>query len=335
MNVLIDMPAFAPVLKSLSQLAGIKVEVVAAPEEKRRTLPKKQIRDCDILFCTIPPENHVEMQRLKMIQISSAGYNQLVGQSFEDRGIRACNALGVFDVPIAEWNIAMMINLIRDMRGMMHNQDAKIWDRASRFQREIRGTVVGIWGYGGIARETARLAKALGMTVHVLGRSGPKPRTNIYSVPGTGDVTGNLPDKFFLMEEKDEFLRGLDFLILAFPQLQDTVGIIGEAELKMLAPHAFLLNPARGPLVQEQALLKALQENWIAGAALDTHYHYPMLPDHPLWSMPNVIMTPHISGSSASTRFLERIWDIFYQNVKRFQKGEALLNELTPAQLKG
>ncbi len=335
MKVLIDMPVFAPLSYLLSQVPEIKVELVEKVEEKLRPLPSAQIKDCEILFCTIPPDNHAEMQNLKMIQISSAGYNQLVGQAFEDRGIRACNALGVFDVPIAEWNIAMMINLIRDMRGMMHHQDTKTWDRSSRFQREIRGSVVGIWGYGGIGRETARLAKAMGMTVHVLGRSGLKPRKDIYNVPDTGDITGDLPDKFFLMEEKEEFLGGLDFLILAIPQLQDTIGIIGEAELNMLPLHAFLLNPARGPLVQEQALLKALQENRIAGAALDTHYHYPMPPDHPLWSMPNVIMTPHISGSSASTRFLERTWDIFYQNVKRFQKGEALLNELTPAQLKG
>lgn len=335
MKVLIDMPVFAPLLQSLKNLPGIEVELVDVVEEKLRPLDPQQIHDCEVLFCTIPPENHQEMKSLKMIQIASAGYNQLIGQGFEDRGIRACNALGVFDVPIAEWNIAMMINLIRDMRGMMHNQDTKTWDRSSRFQREIRGSVVGIWGYGGIGRETARLAKAMGMEVHVLGRTAPKPRTDAYGVEGTGDVFGELPDKFFVMEDKEEFLRGLDFLILAVPQLPDTVGMIGEEELKMLPAHAFLLNPARGPLVKEEALIKALREGWIAGAALDTHYHYPMPADHPLWSLPNVMMTPHISGSSASTRFLERTWDIFYKNVQRLQNGKALLNELTAVQLKG
>ena len=110
---------------------------------------------------------------------------------------------------------------------------------------------------------------------------------------------------------------------------------MGEAELRALRPTAYVLNPARGPLIQEQALLKALREGWIAGAALDTHYHYPMPPDHPLWAMPNVIMTPHISGSGGSPFFLQRIWDIFVQNVERFQKGEPLLNELTASQLRG
>lgn len=335
MNVLIDMPIFNSSLDLLIQLPGVNVELVTPPEERQRVLPVQQIRECDVLFCTLPPENHSDMHSLKMIQIGSVGYNQLVGQSFDDRGVRACNARGVFDVPIAEWNIAMMINLIRDMRGLIYNQDKKVWDRSSRFQRELRGSVVGIFGYGGIGRETARLAKAMGMTVHVLGRSLPQPREYVYNVPGTGDIAGKLPDKIFLLDEKEDFLRGLDFLIMAIPQLKETVGIIGEDELKMLPKHAFILNPARGPLIDQQSLLRALEEEWIAGAALDTHYEYPMLPEHPLWSKPNVIMTPHISGSSASTNFLQRIWEVFLQNVTRLQQGEALLNELTSSQLKG
>ncbi|HJN15590.1 MAG TPA: NAD(P)-dependent oxidoreductase, partial [Armatimonadota bacterium] len=96
-----------------------------------------------------------------------------------------------------------------------------------------------------------------------------------------------------------------------------------------------LLNPARGPLVQEKALLQALREGWIAGAALDTHYYYPMPADHALWRFPNVIITPHVSGSSASPYFLDRIWDLFVQNVERYVSGQPLLNELTPAQLAG
>jgi len=100
-----------------------------------------------------------------------------------------------------------------------------------------------------------------------------------------------------------------------------------------LRPTAYVLNPARGPLIQEQVLLAALRDGWIAGAALDTHYYYPMPPEHPLWQMPNTIMTPHISGSSGSPFFLERIWDILVQNVERLQQGQPLLNELRPEDL--
>ncbi|NNU33250.1 hypothetical protein HK413_02055 [Mucilaginibacter sp. S1162] len=205
MNILIDMPVYVPALKKLKDMPGVNVKVVDLPEERVRPLPTNLIADCDALFCTFPPQNHEDMDQLKFIQISSAGYTQLIGKGFDDRNVKACNALGVFDVPIGEWNVAMMINLARDMRGMMHNQDAAVWDRSARFQHEIRGSIVGIWGYGGIGRETARLVKALGMQVHVLSRSGVKPRTDIYSVAGTGDPEGVLPDKVFLMEEKEAF----------------------------------------------------------------------------------------------------------------------------------
>jgi phosphoglycerate dehydrogenase-like enzyme len=335
MNILIDIPVYAPALKKLKDIPGVNVKIVDQPEEHIRPLPRELIADCDALFCTFPPENHRDMERLKFIQISSAGYTQLIGKEFDERNVKACNALGVFDVPIGEWNVAMMINLARDMRGMMHNQDAAVWDRSARFQHEMRGSVVGIWGYGGIGRETARLVKALGMQIHVLSRSGVKPRTDIYSVTGTGDPEGVLPDKVFLMEEKEAFLKGLDFLIIAMPQTDTNAGIVGEAELRMLKPTAYLLNPARGPLIEEKALIKALEQKWIAGAALDTHYYYPMPADHPLWKMPNVILTPHISGSSLSPKFLERVWDIFIQNIERLHNGKHLLNELAPANLKG
>ncbi|GAB3907878.1 D-2-hydroxyacid dehydrogenase [Larkinella knui] len=335
LNILIDMPVYAPVLQALQRLPNVKVAVIDPPEEKARVLPTDLIRDCDALFCTFLPENYDEMERLKLVQIASVGYTQLVGKALAERGVRACNALGVFDVPIAEWNIAMMINLARDLRGLIRNQDAGIWDRSAVFQKEIRGSVVGLWGYGGIGRETARLAKALGMTVHVLVRQEVSKRDASFAVPETGDSDGSLPDRIFTMNEKDAFLEGLDFLIMGIPQTATTTGIVGENELRLLPPHAFLLNPARGPLVQEAALLRALREGWIAGAALDTHYQYPMPPDHPLWQFPNVIMTPHISGSSLSPRFLERVSSIFLQNVSRYQRFEPLLNELTPAQLSG
>lgn len=335
MNVLIDLPVDLTASAELQKMPGLNITWLKEPAEKVRPLDPDLIQDCDILLCTFPPENHVQMPRLKLIQISSAGYKQLIGQRFEERGIKACNALGVFDIPIAEWNIAMMINLARDMRSLIRNQEANTWDRSARFQHEIRGSVVGIWGYGGIGRETARLAKAMGMKVHVLSRNGVEPRENIYCVAGTGDPLGILPDRIFLMNKKEEFFKSLDFLIMAIPQTGTTEGIMGEAELKMLRRGAFLLNPARGPLIHEQALIRALQEGWISGAALDTHYYYPMPTGHPLWNMPNVIFTPHISGSSSSPHFLERVYDIFIENVKRLQSGKPLLNELTPSQLKG
>jgi phosphoglycerate dehydrogenase-like enzyme len=212
---------------------------------------------------------------------------------------------------------------------MMQNQERARWERTARFEQELRGRVVGLWGYGGIGRETARLAQAFGMKVHVMTRSGVGPRPNAFVQPGTGDPEGKLPDRVFVIGQEREFLSGLDFLVLALPRTRHSTGMIGEKELRALPPAAFVLNPSRGPIIQEQALLQALNEGWIAGAALDTHYAYPLPPEHPLWPFPNVILTPHISGGDESPSFPARMAELFLQNVIRYLEGRPLLNGIT------
>jgi phosphoglycerate dehydrogenase-like enzyme len=261
------------------------------------------------------------------------GYSHLCGLGLPARRIRACNARGVVETAIAEWNVAMMVNLTRDLRGMIRNQEHGVWERADRFQRELRGSIVGLWGYGGIGRETARLAKALGLVVHAFARRPIGKRELVYAVPGTGDPDGTLPDRVFRPGEERAFLAGLDFLVIAVPLTSRTRGLVGREELQALKKTACLLNPARGAIVDEAALLAALREGWIAGAALDTHHAFPVPADHPFWRFPNVIMTPHVSGSAGGQFYLPRIWDLSVQNVQRHLAGEPLLNELTREEL--
>jgi phosphoglycerate dehydrogenase-like enzyme len=336
MKLLIDVPAEPAALAALRESGRYEIDLVEPPAEVARPIEPARLRDVDTLFCTFPPTNFDDMRSVRWVQLASTGYTQLVGLDLPARGIRATNARGCFDVPIGEWAVAMMVNLVRDVRRMIRNQDAGVWDRSAVFQRELRGMTVGLWGYGGIGRETARLARQMGLRVHVLTRGGNvEPRRDVYTVPGTGDPDGALPDRVFKAGEELEFLGGLDFLVLALPLTKATEGLVGERELQALPRTAYLLNPARGPIVRRDALLRALRENWIAGAALDTHYQYPTPPDDPLWRFPNVIFTPHISGSSLSPRFTQRLWDIFTVNVDRFARGESLLNELTRVQLAG
>jgi len=335
MKILVDVPVESAALAALENAVPCTIDCLTPPAESVRAIEPARMRDVEIFFCTFPPANFGDFNALRWLQVASTGYSQLYGLGLTARGVRATNSRGCFDVPIAEWNVAMMVNLARDFRQMIRNQDASVWDRSAVFQREIRGLTVGLWGYGGIGRETARLARQMGMTVQVLTRSGVGPRHEVFTVPGTGDPDGILPHRVFGVGEELEFLAGLDFLILGLPLTKKSEGLIGERELRALKPTAFILNPARGPIIQEQALIRALQEKWIAGAALDTHYKYPMPADHPLWRFPNVIFTPHISGSSLSPNFSKRLWEIFSLNVARFCQGQPLLNELTPAQLAG
>lgn len=333
-NVLVDVEVHPQGLRRLQAIPGIQVRLADAAKGPR-TLPSKLIENIHVLFCNYPPSNFEEMRSLELVQLASAGYSQLYALPLLARGVRACNGRGIFDTPIGEWNMAMMVNLARNLRTMIRHQEAGVWDRSSVFQTEIRGRTVGIWGYGGIGRETARLAKAFGMTVHVLTRKGVGPVSLVYQVPGTGDAEGQLPDKVYRYEDTPEFLSRLDFLVLSMPLTRTTEGIVGEQELRALPRSAFVLNPARGPIIKEEALLKALRQTWIAGAALDAHYLYPMPADHPLWRFPNVIMTPHVSGSDKAPYYQERSWDILLSNVERFLDGRQLLNELSASQLRG
>lgn len=337
MKIVIDIPVYKPGLAALKKLGDFEIDCLEYGDEDApaRVIDPARIGNADVLFATFAPTNLAEMKALRWMQIDSVGYSQLFGLGLAERGIRATNCRGCLDAPIAEWNVAMMVNLARNLRQMIRHQDAAVWDRSPAFQREIRGLTLGLWGYGGIGRETARLARQMGLRVHVLTRKGDQGRRDMYTVPGMGDPEGVLPHRVFTTGEELSFLSDLDFLIVSMPLTNATKGLIGERELKALPRTAYLLNPARGPIVQEAALIRALEQKWIAGAALDTHYAYPLPPEHPLWRFPNVILTPHISGSSANPQFLARLWDLFGQNVVRFKKGQELLNVLTAAELAG
>ncbi len=332
-HIFLDLRPHPPGLDAVKAITGVTVDICEAPEQKARAFADERMRDVEILFGTHAPLNLDRMPNLRWIQLASVGFTQLLGLNLAHRGITVTNARGCLDVPIAEWNIAMMVNLARDLRGMIRNQEAAVWDNGARFQREIRGMRVGIWGYGGIGRETARLANVLGLEVHVMTRRGIQPRIDTYAVPGTGDDHGTLPHRVYQAGDELDFLRGLDFLIVAMPLSKATEGIIGERELRALPPTAYVLNPARGPIIQQQGLLRALDEGWIAGAALDTHYAYPLPPEHPLWRYPNVILTPHISGSMLSQHFQDRIWEVFSANLSRYRQSQPLLNRVDPMEL--
>jgi phosphoglycerate dehydrogenase-like enzyme len=314
-------------VRRLEALPGVAARLL--PQKKEWALPDGLLADAEVVLCRVPPDNLDAAAGLKLIQLTSVGYEHLRHLGMADRPLTVCNARGVFDTAIGEWALAMMIGLARDLRGILRNQEAARWERSPRFAEDLRGRTVGLWGYGGIGRETARLAKALGMTVHVLTRSGVGPRADTYALPGTGDPDGALPDRVFLPGQEAEFLAGLGFLVLALPHTRQSDGLIGEEQLQALPPTAFLLNPARGPIVREAALLRALREGWIAGAALDTHFAYPLPPEHPLWRLPNVILTPHISGSDRASAFPARMADLLRENVSRYLDGRPLLNRIT------
>jgi phosphoglycerate dehydrogenase-like enzyme len=174
----------------------------------------------------------------------------------------------------------------------------------------LRGKTVGIIGLGGIGREIARLSKAFGMHVMAARRT----------VKKSGRARN--VDEAFSVRELPRLLRKSDFVVLALPLTHETHKIIGEEQLRLMKPTAYLVNIARGKVVDEPALVSALRENRIAGAALDVFEVEPLPAASPLWELSNVILTPHIAGGM--DRYIEQATDIFCENLKRYLAGERL-----------
>ena len=326
----------AGIEKIRQRCPGCEIRIAPWITDPQEKLDPALMKGVDAFVCEVPPANFDDFDALRWMQITSAGYSHIVHLPLVERGIRVTNGLGNFDGPIAEWNLLMMLFWRRHMIDQMANQKAHIWDPAARFQSDLFGSTIGFYGYGGIARETARLAKALHLKVWVMTRDGSvKKRPLTYCVEGTGDPEGILPDRVFGPSQMKEFLGGLDYFLVTMPLTDSTRGLIGEEELRLLRPDAVLINPARAQIIDEEVFIRCLKEKWIRGASLDVHYAYPLPPEHPLWDMPNLIMTPHISGSSMSPHFLNRIYDIFSRNLVRYINAEPLLNELTESQLRG
>lgn len=292
-----------------------------------------ELADTEVLMWDLAPANVAELPRLRWLQLGSAGYLQLAGHGLAGRGTAVTNASGVNDIPIAEWSMLMMMALERDLLQIMSDNAARRYQRPARYQSELRGRRVGIVGYGGIGREVARQSKALGLQVSAMNRSAIGPAPHRFTPAGTGDPDGVLPDRTFVMGDWASFLPELDYLVLTVALNTATGGLIGADELALLPPHAHLLNPARAQLVDEDALRQALSSGALAGAALDSHYREPMQPDDPTWALPRTILTPHISGSTASREYRPRLWELFADNLNRFAAGRPLLNVVPPGDL--
>jgi phosphoglycerate dehydrogenase-like enzyme len=188
----------------------------------------------------------------------------------------------------------------------------EIWE-ADSIPFEVEGKTMGILGYGSIGKEIASRCKALGMNVVGLRRDEP-------SSPQNNDRA----DIIFQDDHLEELLRNSDFVTVALPLTEETRGMIGEEELRMMKKEAYLINIARGGIIKEDVLIKALNNGWIAGAALDVFEKEPLAADHPFYKMSNVLITPHISGTNPE--YMNRVIEIFADNLERYLEGKPLKN---------
>lgn len=227
----------------------------------------------------------------------SAGVNHILTPTFLDRDIILTNSAGVYAIPIAEFVLAFILNHAKQLSSLRSLQAQRQWNWEVQVQ-ELTGAKLLIIGAGSIGQAIGIRASAFGMRVWGSRRS-PQPLPGFERVVGADEWRSLLPEA--------------DYVVIATPLTPDTKGMIDAAVLRSMQASAYLINIARGAIVDEAALLMALKEGWIAGAGLDTFSTEPLPADSPFWSLPNVLVTPHCSASSPQT--IPRIVDLFLDNL--------------------
>lgn len=246
--------------------------------------------------------------QLRWYHSVGAGVENLVGlPELRDRGLVLTNNSGPYDIPIAEHVVALILAAAKRLHVYRDQQGHSEW--RSHAQGEVRDATVVIYGIGSIGAEVARLASGLGMRV-----IGVRRRDG--AVEGVTRIV--TPDRLA------EVAAEADYLVLAAPLTPHTRGAISRDVLARMKPTAWIVNIARGALVDEDALVAALREGHLGGAALDALTVEPLPAESPLWTLPNVIITPHSSNSSPRIR--ERSAALFLENLRRYKAGEPLLN---------
>jgi phosphoglycerate dehydrogenase-like enzyme len=271
-------------------------------------------RDAEIAFCGIGHERVRKLlaatPKLRWYHTPAAGVDRLLEiPDFRARGIVITNNSGSYDIQIAEHVMAFVFGAAKRLHLYRDQQARHEWRELQH--QEVRGETMVVFGAGSIGGEVARLAAAAGLRVIAVRRSGG-------AVPGAQRVVTT--------DALAEVVGEADYLIVAAPLTAATRGAISRAVLARMKRTAWVVNIARGTIIEEDALIDALRDERIGGAALDTFVEEPLPADSPLWSLPNVVITPHTSNSSPRVR--ERTLALFVENVRRFKAGESLLNRV-------
>jgi phosphoglycerate dehydrogenase-like enzyme len=278
----------------------------------------EELPDTDIFVgWSLRPAQFAAAPRLRWLHSTAAGVAQLMYPELRVSGIAVTNASGVHTIPIAEHVLGLLLALARRFPSSFRHQAARhwgqqdIWDEPVR-PRELHGATLLLVGLGAIGREVARLGRALGMRVAAVTRSGRDPAGVTDLVTPAGELEALLPQA--------------DFVVLAAPETPETRHLMNAERLARMKPTAYLVNIARGSLLDEPALVAVLREHRIAGAALDVASEEPLPESSPLWTLENCLLTPHLSG--ASDALWQRQAELLLDNLERWFAGRELRNRV-------
>jgi phosphoglycerate dehydrogenase-like enzyme len=274
------------------------------------------------------PSDLSRAPRLRWLQILSAGAESAIatGGAAWPSQVTLTNARGCYAGAIAQFTLAAVLRVAEKVDERDAVQRSGVWpaDNDVLIGTLLRGQTLVIVGYGGIGREIARLAHTLGMRIiAVKARPGQRLDTS-YHLPGTGDPEGTIPDRIVGVDGLGDAFAEADFVSVTLPISPGSRGVVSRAALERLRPHVWLVNTGRGPVIDEDALAELLAARRIGGAALDVFGEEPLPSSSPFWTLPNVVLTPHVSGSSGALEHRQLI----VENLRRFVAGEPLINDV-------
>jgi phosphoglycerate dehydrogenase-like enzyme len=309
-----------------------RLHITVYPARKSEEVPAELWLHCEVLYTDRLLPNLDLAPNLRWIQFHYAGIDFAADSTWlRNPEIIATSLSGAAASQTAEYALAMMMALGHHLPDLAANQAHADWprDRWDRFlPKELRDSTVGIVGYGSIGRQVARLLVPFGATVLAAKFNVRQPADAGYIPDGLGDPKGEYFHRLYPYQALRPMLKECDFILIAAPLTELTHGLVGSQEFAVMKPSAYLIDLARGGIVDQPALINALQERRLAGAALDVFPEEPLPPTNPLWRMSNVIISPHISG--ISVHYNERAMALFADNLNRYLNGAPLYNRFDP-----
>ncbi len=291
-------------------------------------VPSPLWEQVEVLYTMSAVPDPARAPSLRWVQLHSAGVNHVLNTPLWESDVIITTTSGIHAPNMAEYVLLMMLAFAHRLPRMLYYQSRAEWP-SQRWQKfvpqELRGSTVGVVGYGSIGREIGRLAHAFGMRVLGLRRGGTTGPAG-YELPELVDRPGAEPDRLYTPDQLIEMLSECDYVVLTVPYTSATHHLIDRAALRAMKPTAVLINVARGAVVDEAMLVRALREGWIAGAGLDVFEQEPLPADSPLWTLDNVIISPHVSGFTP--HYDDRATALFAENLRRYLAGEPLLNRV-------
>ncbi|MGH7933412.1 MAG: D-2-hydroxyacid dehydrogenase [Candidatus Binataceae bacterium] len=288
------------------------------------------MKDCEVLLGHVNPKGLAESApNLKWIHLTGAGVEHMLRSDLFDRQrIVLTNSSGTTAPWMGEYIIGVMLQHSRALNVSLRAQMRHEWFHLGVRDvcESLSGKTIGIVGYGSIGRAAARLAQPFGMEVLALKRNPSEHKDSGWNVPGMGDPEGLIPSRWFGPDELVELVKLSDYLVVAPPLTAATYHLLGAKEFAAAKPAMYLINVARGEVIDQGALIDALNHRRLSGACLDVTAPEPLDADSPLWDMENVTLTFHTSAARPLSAFYDRACELFAENLRRFVSGRELLN---------